>query len=306
MSSNRYNIFSAEYKDMDSVQTSTNFEYLNKNWEKVVLKKKILEVGCGAGKVVAYLAQHLPRAQVDARDISSSLIELNVEKYRDLENLSFRVQNMVEMNDISSFDLIVSFFCFHWIPLEQQLDTLKKMLAALKAGGDLLMIIPIESISLLKARQEAVASHKWNPLFKGYSPKGIIDNSSHYDSLFNKLRDPSLGFTFTYRSEYYTKQIAMSFEEFNHFYTGWAPEINGNHFSSKNDVTLFVKDVFERMPKDIEGRILFDYNIYYNQASQPLLPKLWVKSSLDKHLHQDHIIPEKKPSTNGYTQRCRL
>jgi 2-polyprenyl-3-methyl-5-hydroxy-6-metoxy-1,4-benzoquinol methylase len=75
----------------------------------------VLDVGCGAGRAMIFLAEQFPRSQFFGYDFSAEGIGLaNVDaKQRGLANARFEVKDVAAFDDVQRFDLITAFDAIH-------------------------------------------------------------------------------------------------------------------------------------------------------------------------------------------------
>lgn len=99
--------------------------------------EKILDVGCGDGKITALMAQKTPNGLTIGIDPSTSMLMV-ASKHADnhLAFLSLKAEDF-ELND--QFDHIFSIFALHWVP--EQLKALKNFHKHLKPGGEAHLIL---------------------------------------------------------------------------------------------------------------------------------------------------------------------
>jgi len=113
-----------------------NQKYLEGLAEKLPLKAKVLDIGCGSGVPVdKYLS--IKGFQITGIDISEEMVKLAKEN---LPHGNFLVKDMAEIDfPESSFDAIVSFYAIFHIPREEHLPLLNKLHTLLKTDGYLLI-----------------------------------------------------------------------------------------------------------------------------------------------------------------------
>src|SRR5438105_9185649 len=108
----------AEYFRRSSVQEAMAQEVLArldlKGWERV------LDVGCGDGKITAEIASRIPRGSVVGVDPSRDMISFAQSHFGPATRptLRFEVADARCLPFQDEFDLVVSFNALHWIPDE--------------------------------------------------------------------------------------------------------------------------------------------------------------------------------------------
>jgi trans-aconitate 2-methyltransferase len=95
--------------------------------------ERVLDAGCGTGRVTAALVERLPRGQVLAVDGSPAMVEQARERLGDSADVW--VGDLLELEVDSPVDAILSTATFHWIPDHDRL--FERLLAALRPGGRL-------------------------------------------------------------------------------------------------------------------------------------------------------------------------
>ena len=94
--------------------------------------ERVLDAGCGSGRVTAELARRLPRGRVVAVDGSSSMVEKARAAVPEAEVLH---ADLAQLELAEPVDAIFSNAVFHWIPDHDELFA--RLLAALHEGGRL-------------------------------------------------------------------------------------------------------------------------------------------------------------------------
>jgi trans-aconitate 2-methyltransferase len=97
--------------------------------------ERVLDVGCGDGKITAQIAQRVPDGQAVGVDASSNMIAFAKEKFSNgvHQKLRFEVADAQQLRFSEDFDLVVSFNALHWIP--EQDAVLQEIHSALRPGG---------------------------------------------------------------------------------------------------------------------------------------------------------------------------
>ncbi len=137
--------------------------------------ERVLDVGCGEGRLTVEIARRIPKGKILGIDISANMIREAQKTYRDVLNVSFGRIDATEFDIKDVFDRAVSLETFHWI--EDQPKALKNIYAALKSGGHLYILMkPSRKNPIF----EAMESKKWSSVlqqskayFQGHSPETI-------------------------------------------------------------------------------------------------------------------------------------
>jgi trans-aconitate 2-methyltransferase len=97
--------------------------------------ERILDLGCGDGKITAEIATRVPRGSVLGVDPSRDMVAFASKHFGPpvRKNLRFEVADARSLPYRDEFDLVVSFNALHWVP-EQRL-ALQSIGAALKPGA---------------------------------------------------------------------------------------------------------------------------------------------------------------------------
>jgi trans-aconitate 2-methyltransferase len=95
--------------------------------------ERVLDAGCGTGRVTAALVERLPRGEVVAVDGSPAMVEATRERLGD--RVELRVADLLELEVEPPVDAILSTATFHWIADHDRLFA--RLLQLLKPGGRL-------------------------------------------------------------------------------------------------------------------------------------------------------------------------
>jgi trans-aconitate 2-methyltransferase len=126
-----------EYSRINSLQEWMADEQLQR--VDLIGSERVLDVGCGDGKVTAKIAARLPQGSIVGVDPSHSMIAYATEHYGPphASNVRFNVGDARLLGYSAEFDLAVSFNALHWV-LDQQ-AALSSIRAGLKPGGRTLL-----------------------------------------------------------------------------------------------------------------------------------------------------------------------
>jgi trans-aconitate methyltransferase len=122
---------------------------------------RLLDVGCGDGRITAELSKRLPKGKVVGLDLSPSMISLAKDSFSKeaYPNLEYHVCNAEEIPYKEQFDAVMSVNCLHWV--EDKRKAFHGMMEALVPGGDLLILMGTKDEDLPNFFIEASKDKKW-------------------------------------------------------------------------------------------------------------------------------------------------
>lgn len=146
-------------------------------WAKELLQKlnlkgneRLLDIGCGDGKITAEIAASLSNGTVTGIDSSSEMISFAKKNFPEdkHKNLSFALMDVCNINFKNEFDVIFSNATLHWI--KDHIPVLKKVFSALKPGGRILFQMGGKGNcqDVLKIVGKVIAAVKWKNYFDGF------------------------------------------------------------------------------------------------------------------------------------------
>jgi trans-aconitate 2-methyltransferase len=196
---------------------------------KLTGTERVLDVGCGNGKVSAQIATRVNRGSVVGIDPSSEMIAFASSQFPSAThtNLQFEVGDARRLPFRDEFDLVVSFNALHWIP--DQDAALSSIHRAMKP--------------------DSVAQLRLVPAGTRKSLENVIEEtrcSSRWKSFFNDFQDPYLHWT--------PEQYAAAAER-NHFHIrGVRTEDQAWDFKSREAFVAFGMVTFvewtKRLPEE--------------------------------------------------------
>jgi trans-aconitate 2-methyltransferase len=167
----------AEYAKLSGLQAAMAEQVLSLLRTRLRGDERILDVGCGNGKVTREIAGLVPNGSVVGVDASAKMVEFAKAASAEasagggaaLKNLSFEVVDARHLMFREEFDLVVSFNALHWIAEEEQASALRGIYAALKPGGvaQLRMVPRGARKSLENMIEETAKSPRWKEYFLG-------------------------------------------------------------------------------------------------------------------------------------------
>lgn len=114
---NNFDRASATYNKQDNVQRKAASD-LVKAMTKTCLDfspDTILDIGCGTGNLIEELYRIFPKSTYHINDISTSMIEQTVKRFRGIIKFNTQPGCIEEINLEHHYDLIISNMCFQWL-----------------------------------------------------------------------------------------------------------------------------------------------------------------------------------------------
>jgi len=135
--------------------------------------ERVLDIGCGDGKVTAAIANHLPNGFVLGIDSSEEMIVFAQKAFATEEypNLSFKVMDAREINLAAEFDIVFSNAAIHWVT--EHLSVLEGIKRSLKPFGKVLLQMGGRgnAADMMSVVDTIIGSDKWNRFFVDLSFK---------------------------------------------------------------------------------------------------------------------------------------
>jgi trans-aconitate methyltransferase len=173
------------YKKTSTIQTQLALSILdNTNFQG---KEHVLDVGCGDGRITAYIATQLvPKGKVLGIDASDSMIQLAKETFsqKDYSNLEFQVLSAQTLNLQKQFDVVVSFNALHWV--KEQIQALQNIYRALVPKGRVIILIHPRVEHIWGPMERASQSEKWQQYFKDFHHSHCFYDIDGYELLVNQ------------------------------------------------------------------------------------------------------------------------
>lgn len=173
----------AEYSRRSSLQEAMAQEVL----ALLDLKdsERILDVGCGDGKITAEIASRSPRGSVVGVDPSRDMIGFAQSHFgaATRPNLRFEVADARWLPFKNEFDLVVSFNALHWIP--EQDAALTSIHSALISDGraQLRLVVADARKSLEYIVEETRRTPNWSPYFRDFHDPYLRLTSVDYSDM---------------------------------------------------------------------------------------------------------------------------
>jgi trans-aconitate 2-methyltransferase len=173
----------AEYTTVSELQRAMAAEALS----LLNLKgtERVLDLGCGNGKVAAEIAARVPEGSVVGIDASADMIAFASDHFGStaLCNLRFETADIRCLPFREEFDLVVSFNALHWIPEQDQ--ALRSIHSAMKPNGlAQVRLVPAgRRKSIENVLEETRLSPNWVRYFQEFHDPYLHLTSEQYAAL---------------------------------------------------------------------------------------------------------------------------
>ena len=150
--------------------------------------EKILDLGCGDGKVTAEVARSVSEGAATGIDSSRSMIGLAAENHppETYPNLSFRLMNAGRLSFEGCFDIVISNAALHWIKNQQ--SVIDGVFRSLKTTGKILLQMGGKGNAggVLATLDEIMAEPEWRPYFRNFEFPFIFPDTLGYETLLSE------------------------------------------------------------------------------------------------------------------------
>jgi trans-aconitate 2-methyltransferase len=173
----------AEYARLSSLQKAMAEEVLALlNLEG---SERVLDIGCGQGKITAEIAARVPRGAVVGVDASQDMIDFASSHFGSAErsNIQFETGDARRLRFREEFDLVVSFNALHWVA--EQDAALRSIRSAMKpdAVAQLRLVPAGERKSLENVIEETCRSARWASYFREFQDPYLHLTPDEYGAL---------------------------------------------------------------------------------------------------------------------------
>jgi trans-aconitate methyltransferase len=161
----------ATWNAMDYAKNSSE----QQKWARELITKlhfrgdeRVLDLGCGDGKVSAEIAGQLPHGKVLGVDLSQAMIDFATRTFA-LANLSFAQADARAMRLEREFNVVFSNAVLHWV--YDHVPVLQGICRALRPGGRILLQMGGRgnAANVLAAVNEVTHETRWSSCFEGFN-----------------------------------------------------------------------------------------------------------------------------------------
>jgi len=150
--------------------------------------ERVLDVGCGDGRLSARIADRLADGSVLGVDASADMIAFAAAHYgaggvEPRANLRFELADVRSLHYPAGFDLLASFNALHWVA--EQDAALRSIAASLRPRGRALLrlVVKGERTSLEEVAERVRQSPRWSSRFAGFIDPYLRLDAAQYAAL---------------------------------------------------------------------------------------------------------------------------
>lgn len=203
--------------------------------------ERILDIGCGNGKITAEIAARVPEGSVLGVDPSHEMIAFASSHYGPSmrPNLRFEIADARELPYRDEFDLVVSFNALHWVT--QQDEALRSIRTAMKPEGRAqLRLVPRgERKSLENVLEDTRLSSRWAGYFQEFHDPYLHLTAEQYGELAERIGLHVLNT--------HTESKAWDFKSRSAFFAfGSVTFVEWTRLLPEEEKPLFIVDVLDR------------------------------------------------------------
>jgi trans-aconitate 2-methyltransferase len=148
--------------------------------------ERVLDLGCGNGKVTAAIGARLPTGSILGVDSSADMIAFASQNFGDRSNVKFQQHDIRSLPFKEEFDLVVSFNALHWIP--DQENALQCIKSAMKPNSIAQLRLVPDGLrkSLETVIEEVRLSPRWAGNFQGFCDPYLHLTQEQYAALVTR------------------------------------------------------------------------------------------------------------------------
>lgn len=145
---NQVDFFNSVAKNWDNM-IEVNESKINYLLSKLQIKENdnILDIGTGTGVLIPFLSKLTPNGSITGVDISKGMLEVAIEKFKNIPNVYFDLVNVETENINCKYDKIILYSMYPH--LENKTNTIKKLVQNNLKDNGILMIAHSDSREFL-------------------------------------------------------------------------------------------------------------------------------------------------------------
>lgn len=188
------------YWDVNLVRSYVHHSELQRRWawsfaipylKTLKGDERILDIGCGDGKITADVSKFVPLGQITGIDPSEAMLHWAKRQFHPIEypNLHFQKGGFLEPNLSLQFDLILTFCALqHCQDLHSACENIASLLSP---SGKVLILVPaMNHAAWNQARSNTMSSSRWMPYWKNSRPRQFLSALQYRELLETTSLEP--------------------------------------------------------------------------------------------------------------------
>lgn len=155
------------------------------SWLNLTGTERILDLGCGDGRITETLADLVPKGHVLGVDASRGMIAVAQKKARN--NLSFKLMDISLLNLSGKFDVIFSNAALHWVKDHQKLWLDVKIILSDNGVVRFNFAADGNCSNFFRIIRDAIAVDEYKPYFTGFEWPWYMPQIEEYKKIVGSL-----------------------------------------------------------------------------------------------------------------------
>lgn len=215
--------------------------------------KNVIDLGCGPGNSTTVLLSQYPKACVTGMDSSPDMIQ---KARATLPGVDFTVNDLSTYTPTEPVDLFFSNAVFQWLPRDQRLEIVKRLIRTQPPGGVFAFQVP-DNLSEPShvAMRETAADGPWARSLDLAGRDSFQTPQEIYDELKPLCSDVNIWHTY-YNHSLESHQAVVEWVKG----TGLRPFIDPLSEEEREEfLKAYIGRLEQRYPKSVDGRVLLRY-----------------------------------------------
>lgn len=104
-------------------------------------KGRILDLGAGTGLLTEWIIKKYPKAEYTLVDIADGMLDVAKERFKGLDNISFKVEDYWNGISGGKYDAIISSMSIHHLDINEKKELFKSIFNSLEEGRRVMLIL---------------------------------------------------------------------------------------------------------------------------------------------------------------------
>jgi len=232
--------------------------------------EKVLDIGCGDGKITAYLAQQY-KIEIIGIDVSESQLAYALQTYGNVPNVTFRNESALSLERLapSTFNRIVSFTCLHWI--ENHQAVVQGVSKLLQKGGTWNCTFSWHvTPHYLETSEKLKSSDRWKSYFQNFAlprvwafdeiKKAMLTEEQDYRKAYLNWIQPIDGLKIVKADIVWQDEFFDSEDSFKGYLVQWEPHTQHLPMELRTEFMQdFIRVIAPLLKEQRDGKPIFNF-----------------------------------------------